>query len=178
MLRIIVHAKTKWLEVSPVSSTSPIQQWTHNAIAMPIFSFWHSKKTGQWKWTWVQQYRSWIFFRRSIIRFKKAPYHQCCNGLVARAVWTVQTVLNIVTGGTFTKRLPRFFLNFQINPICISRCVSRRCNIGRPITNTVGPDSRCCKPNIWEEGDPLRQIYRRHSSLYLFIWSWLTMGCQ
>lgn len=158
---IVNDSKSKCLEVIPVPNTA-----------------WASQRAA-----WVILFHALVYPRVMMELYSVVPNVLPFNSYMAFPSDTVapefkwitrkdstnnKTALKKVKEGIFTERLLRIFSQLkkrsrQDQQVCVP---------------FEWPHSRCWKPNTWGGRDPLKQTYRRHSSLGAFFWSEPSMDCR
>lgn len=114
-LLLVIDAKTKWLEVIPVPSTTSAS--TIAALRNLFARFGLPKCLVSDNATGFCSAEFTSFLQQNgITHIRTAPYHPQSNGLTERAVRTVKSALKKVKQGIFTERLARFLLNFRNTP--------------------------------------------------------------
>lgn len=132
MLLVIVDAKTKWLEVVPVPSTSSshtirVLQGLFACFGIPrslVSDNGPSFTSGEFS----------RFLRMNgISRILTAPYHPNSNGLAERAVRTIKAALKKVMEGTLEERVFRFLFNYRNTPHASTGISPAVAMFGRPL---------------------------------------------
>lgn len=132
MLLVVVDAKTKWLEVMPVPSTSSAA--TIKALRKIFAQFGVPKSLVSDNGTGFSSAEFYSFLgRNGITHIRTAPYHPNSNGIAERAVRTVKAALKKVNVGTFDERLARFLFNSHNTPTAATGVSPAVSMFGRPL---------------------------------------------
>ncbi|XP_054723056.1 uncharacterized protein K02A2.6-like [Uloborus diversus] len=136
MLLIIVDAKTKWLEVARVSSTSA------NVTIMVLrdlfarFGIPKSIVSDNGPGFSSDEFCEFLS-HNGISDIKTAPYHPNSNGIAERAVRTVKSALKRIREGTFEERLVRFLFNYRNTPHASTGISPAFGMFGRPLRSRL-----------------------------------------
>ena len=115
ILLIVVDAKTKWLEVIPVPSTSSFATITVLRSLFAHFGVPKSLVSDNGSGFISDEFDDFLA-KNGISKVLTPPYHPNSNGLAERAVRTTKAALKKITNGSFEERLARFLFNYRNTP--------------------------------------------------------------
>ena len=132
MLLVVIDAKSKWLEVVPVTSTSANSTIVTLRSLFARFGVPRSLVSDNGPGFTSAEFAKFLS-DNGVTHIRTAPYHPCSNGLAERAVRTTKEALRKVTSGTFNQRLSRFLFNYRVTPSASTGISPAVAMFGRPL---------------------------------------------
>ena len=172
MFLLVVDAKSKWIEVFPMSSTTASTTIRALRFLFPTHGLPEVIVSDNGPQFVAQEMKD--FLKSNEIRHcLSSPYHPASNGEVERAVRTFKESMKTMKDepGTQADKLARFLLSYRTTPHTATGCTPTELQMGRRIRTRWTSCIQICRPECPRK---LRLETIRHVvTFYLVTQSWL-----